>query len=97
MTPNQQWGHSVRSPLALCLHPLPALDPPPVFPLVVAAVVAAASTFFVSFFTSVVSWVQKSFNVLAINASPGSWFVFAAVAVSCSVASCFTVSLSAEM
>ena len=92
-----QWGHSLSSPLVL--HHPPALFPPPVLPHLVAAVIAAARTFFISFSTSVMSCKQKSFNVLAINATPGGWvgFFVAAYAVSRSVASCFTVSWSAEV
>ena len=68
-----QLGHSLSSPLVL-LRP-PELFPPPVLLPVVADVVAVARTFFISFFTSVMSCKRKLFTVLAINASPGGGLV----------------------
>ena len=69
-----QWEHSGRSLLVLrqrSFSPFFAVSPPPVPLPVAAAVVAATSTFFISFLISVSSWFRKSFSVFVANVLPG--------------------------
>ncbi len=102
-----QWGHSGRSLLVLCQSSFPpsfSVSPPLALLPVAAAVVAAPSTFFISFLISISSWFRKSFSVFAANVLPRDIAaalvvaaLVAAYAVSCSVTRRATISSSAEM